>query len=137
MYQFESTYDQEVPHMYPQVKQSFSRLETLSFLLRLSIMLSLYSRQLSSRPSRFERKSCSPVERIRGQGENLSLDSQGNNKLRLLDNTHLYNIFWRKEKLQLSLSNFFASSELFQDLCQMQEHWMIEGNYVNLKFAAS
>lgn len=65
MYQFDSTYDQEVPHMYP---------------------------QLSSRPYHLERKSCSPVERIRGQGENLSLDSQ----------------------------------ELFQDLCQMQEHWMIE-----------
>lgn len=29
MYQFDSTYDQEVPHMYPQVKQTFSRLQTL------------------------------------------------------------------------------------------------------------
>lgn len=101
------------------------------------MILWLSSRQLSSRPSHFERKSCSPVERIRGQGENLSLDSQGNNKLRLVDNTHLNNIFWRKKKIALSLSEFFLSSELFQDLCQMQEHWMIEGNYVNVKFAAS
>jgi len=65
MYQFDSTFDQEVPHMYP---------------------------QLTSRPTYFERRPSSPAERIRGQGENLSLDSQ----------------------------------ELFQDLCQMQEHWMTE-----------
>lgn len=32
---------------------------------------------------------------------------------------------------------FYLLSELFQDLCQMQEHWMIEGNYVNVKCAAS
>lgn len=32
---------------------------------------------------------------------------------------------------------FRLHAELFQDLCQMQEHWMIEGNYVNVKFAAS
>lgn len=48
--------------------------------------------QLTSRPTYFERRPSSPAERIRGQGENLSLDSQ----------------------------------ELFQDLCQMQEHWMTE-----------
>lgn len=54
------------------------------------MILWLYFRQLSSRPSHFERKSCSPVERIRGgQGENLSLDSQGNNKLPFHDNIHL------------------------------------------------
>lgn len=48
--------------------------------------------QLSSRNTYLERKSCSPTERIRGQGDSLSTDTQ----------------------------------ELFQDLCQMQEHWMIE-----------
>lgn len=65
MYQCDSLYDQEVPHMYPQI---------------------------SLRNTYPDRRSCSPAERIRGQGENLSIDSQ----------------------------------ELFQDLCQMQEHWMIE-----------
>lgn len=91
MYQFDSTYDQEVPHMYPQVTQTFSRLETLSFLLHLSMILSIYFRQLSSRPSHLERKSCSPVERIRGHGENLSVDSQG--KLCLHHNTLWYDFF--------------------------------------------
>lgn len=92
MYQFDSTYDQEVPHMYPQVTQTFSRLETLSFLLHLSMILSIYSHQLSSRPCHLERKSCSPVERIRGHGENLSVDSQG--KLRFHHNTLWYDFFF-------------------------------------------
>lgn len=135
MYQFDSTYDQEVPHMYPQVTQTFSRLETLSFPLRLPMILSIYSRQLSSRPSHLERKSCSPVERIRGHGENLSLDSQG--KLRLHYNILWYHFFSDISEIVIEFGDVSLYAELFQDLCQMQEHWMIEGNYVNVKFAAS
>lgn len=91
MYQFDSPYDHEVPHMYPQVKHIFFLTARERFdippLRKYNVWI--YFWQLSSRSAYLERKSCSPAERNRGQGENLSLDSQGNETQRFVYETRI------------------------------------------------
>lgn len=123
MYQLESCYDQEVPHMFPQVTYSYS----ISMAVRIPFwtwyFFHLFRSKVSTRSFQNEHKFYTGNERSK-QSDTLTLDSQGN-AVKLV----IFSPLCISQNIPTVSHTIYYSRivELFQDLCQMQDHWISEG----------
>ena len=138
MYQCDSLYDQEVPHMYPQVKDCLA--------LRTSNAVESTHFDIKFILSRFHYVTHIPIAGLAAPQREYA------DKVKTFQLTHkvipssspslwysllVCDVLWREGNFlnkERCFIIFFFLLELFQDLCQMQEHWMIEGIKSNVWF---